>query len=120
MKKLSLLFVLCAFSVLTFAQTLPPGPDGVPRHCAPRCPHFSIGTTSQEIHPDSPLGYDSPSSPIAPTARFADSPQLGVFNLGLLIDRNIRIGVFPEGEKILIRLACGSLVAHHRLRTAEL
>src|ERR1700680_3083153 len=29
--------------------------------------------------------------------------QLGVFCLGLLKDRNIRIGVFPEGEEILIR-----------------
>src|SRR5208282_4516812 len=30
------------------------------------------------------------------------SLQLGVLGFGLLVDRNVWVGVFPEGEKILI------------------
>ena len=46
--------------------------------------------------------------------------QLRVLGFGLLVDGDVGIGVFPEGEEILIRLACGGLVAHHHLRAAEL
>src|ERR1039458_6709946 len=38
-------------------------------------------------------------------------PQLGVLGFGLLVDGDVGIGVFPEGEEILIRLARGRLVA---------
>ncbi len=48
------------------------------------------------------------------------SPQLGVLGFGLLVDGDVGIGVFPEGEKILIRLARPSLVTHHVLRAAKL
>src|SRR5271165_167919 len=65
------------------------------------------------VHPqDGCLGH--------PPAALMISPQLGVLGFGLLVDGDIGIGVFPEGEKILIRLARGSLVAHHHLRAAEL
>ena len=46
--------------------------------------------------------------------------QLSVFGLGLLVDGDVGICFFPEGKEILIRLACGCLVAHHRLRAAQL
>ena len=32
-------------------------------------------------------------------------PQLCVLRLGLPVDGNVGIGIFPEGEKVLIRLA---------------
>jgi hypothetical protein len=47
-------------------------------------------------------------------------PQLSVLGFGLLIDRDVGVGIFPEGEKILIRLVRGCLVAHHHLRAAKL
>jgi len=43
-----------------------------------------------------------------------------VLSFGLLVDRDVGIGVFPEGEEVLIRLERGGLVAHHCLRPAEL
>ncbi len=39
------------------------------------------------------------------TAIFQNSPQLGILTFGLAVDRNIRIGVLPEREKVLIRRA---------------
>jgi hypothetical protein len=46
--------------------------------------------------------------------------QLRVLDFGLFVDRNVRVSVFPETEKVLGRLARGLLVAHHGLRPAKL
>jgi hypothetical protein len=100
MKKLFLLLIVCMVSMLAFAQ-----PDNLhPNcgHCCPPCPRLSTVSTSQEIHPDSPPAYGSPSNPVAPTARFADLAQLEVLNLGLLVDGNIRIGILPQSKEVLV------------------
>ena len=39
------------------------------------------------------------------------SLQLGVFRLGLLEDRNVRVSVFPEGEEILVGGLCLGLIS---------
>jgi hypothetical protein len=46
--------------------------------------------------------------------------QLGVFRLGLNQNRNIRVGVLPQGEKILIRGAGFERVALHRVGASQL
>jgi hypothetical protein len=46
--------------------------------------------------------------------------KLCVLRLRLFVDRDVGIGVLPESEEFLIRLARGGLVAHHHLRAAEL
>jgi hypothetical protein len=33
--------------------------------------------------------------------------QLGVLGFGLLVDGDVRVGIFPEGKEIPVRLACG-------------
>ena len=49
------------------------------------------------------------------------SPAQGsVLGLGLLVDGNIGVGLFPQGEKLFIRVPGGGLVTHHLLRAAEL
>lgn len=45
--------------------------------------------------------------------------ELGVFLFGLLQDGNIRVGLFPERHKILIRYPCLGSVALKRVGTAE-
>ena len=46
--------------------------------------------------------------------------QLRVLGFGLPVDGNVRIGIFPEGEEVLIRLARGVLVAHHLVSAGKL
>jgi hypothetical protein len=46
--------------------------------------------------------------------------QLSVLSFGLLVDRDVGIGILPQREEILIRLARGRSVAHHHLCAAEL
>jgi hypothetical protein len=46
--------------------------------------------------------------------------QLRVLCFCFLQNGDVGIGVLPEGEEIPIRLTRGSLVAHRRLRAAEL
>jgi hypothetical protein len=45
--------------------------------------------------------------------------QLGVLSLGFLQDGNVRVGVFPQREEILIRSACFRGVALQRIGTCE-
>src|SRR3954470_22852798 len=42
-------------------------------------------------------------APNAAGARYFRSPQLGVFRLGLLENRNVGVGVLPEREETFIR-----------------
>jgi hypothetical protein len=42
--------------------------------------------------------------------------QPGVLGFDLFVDGDVGIGVFPEREELLIRLARGSLVAHQLSR----
>lgn len=53
-------------------------------------------------------------------AAFISLLQTEVFGLSLFVNGNVRIGVFPERKKILIGLACGDFVAHHRLCASKL
>jgi hypothetical protein len=46
--------------------------------------------------------------------------QLRIFRLGLLKHGNVRVRVFPQREKILLRGACFERVALHRIGTSEL
>jgi hypothetical protein len=46
--------------------------------------------------------------------------QHRVLGFSSLKDGDVRIGVFPQREEILIRLARGCVVAPHRLRSSEL
>src|SRR5205809_695237 len=48
------------------------------------------------------------------------SLQSGVFRLGLLEDRDVGVGVFPESEEILICSLCPGLISRHSERSAEL
>ena len=43
----------------------------------------------------------------------ASCSKLLVLRFRLPVDGNVGIGIFPESEKVLIRLARGFLVAHH-------
>ena len=56
-------------------------------------------------------GHDFHSCPSWPS-QIAASLQLRVLGFGLLVNRDVGIGVFPEGEEIMIRLARGLLVTH--------
>jgi hypothetical protein len=44
--------------------------------------------------------------------RNSDSSQFGVFSLSLLVNGNVRIGVLPEFQKLLIRLLCRRFVVN--------
>jgi hypothetical protein len=46
------------------------------------------------------------------------SLQLSVFRLGLLENRDIGVGVFPEGEKILVRSLRLGLISRQSQRSA--
>jgi len=46
------------------------------------------------------------------------SLQLGVFRLGLLEDRDVGVGVFPEGEEILVSSLCLALISRQSERSA--
>jgi hypothetical protein len=46
------------------------------------------------------------------------SLQLGVFRLGLLEDRDIGVGVLPEGEEILVGSLCLGLISRQSERSA--
>ena len=46
--------------------------------------------------------------------------QFGIFGFGLLVNWDVRIGILPERQEILVRLARSGFIAHHRLRPAEL
>ena len=59
------------------------------------------------------------SSGIFPTP-LAELRQLGVFRFGLLEDRDVGVGVFPEGEEILVGSLCLGLFSRHSERSAEL
>jgi len=46
--------------------------------------------------------------------------QFRELGLGLLKDGNVRIGVFPKCEEILVRGACFGCVSLHRVGTSQL
>jgi len=46
--------------------------------------------------------------------------QLRILSFGLHEDRDVGISVFPQGEKVLIGLARGDLIARHRQGAAQL
>src|SRR6202041_1541816 len=46
--------------------------------------------------------------------------ELGVLGFGLLVDRNVGIGVLPQIQESLVGLPCSGLIAHHLLRAAKL
>ena len=46
--------------------------------------------------------------------------QFRVLGLGLLEDGDIGVGVFPQGEEILVRGACFGRVARQNVRSADL
>ena len=48
------------------------------------------------------------------------STQLRVFRLGLLEDRDVGVGVFPECEEILVGSLCLGLISRQSERSAEL
>src|SRR5690349_18938084 len=52
--------------------------------------------------------------------RVTELLQLRAFRLGLLQDRNVWVGVFPECQKILVGSAALSTVALHRVSAAKL
>src|SRR5208282_3204692 len=56
---------------------------------------------------------NSPAKPVIRRSR-----QLGVFRLGLLEDRDIGVGVFPEIEEILVGGHCLGLISCQRERSA--
>ena len=41
--------------------------------------------------------------------------QFRILRLGLLQDRDVRVGVFPEGEEVLVGLAAANIVADEGL-----
>ena len=47
------------------------------------------------------------------------SLQLGVFRLGLLENWDIWVGIFPEGQKILIRSARFDIIVRQRICAAK-
>ena len=48
------------------------------------------------------------------------SPQLGVLRLGLFQNGDVGVGVFPEGEEVLVGSFCSASVSIHRVGAAEL
>jgi len=46
------------------------------------------------------------------------SPQLAVLRLGLLQDGDVGVGVFPEGEEVLLGGVSFRSVARHRVGSA--
>src|SRR5258708_38129174 len=46
--------------------------------------------------------------------------ELGVLGFGLLVDRNVGIGVLPQIQESFVRLPCRGFIAHHLLRAAKL
>ncbi len=59
------------------------------------------------------------SSGIFPTL-IAELLQLGVFRLGLFEDRDVRVGVFPKGEEILVGTLCFGLISRQDESSAQL
>ncbi len=45
--------------------------------------------------------------------------QFGALGFRLLVDGDVRIGVLPEVQKILVGLACGGYIPHHFLRPSQ-
>ena len=68
-----------------------------------------------------PLKSESADSAVARplTLTPARSVQLCVFSLGLLQNGDVRVGVLPEGEEVLIRLAALGQIASERIGTGE-
>ena len=53
-------------------------------------------------------------------ARYSRSLQLGVFRLGLLDDWDVRVGILPNGQEILIGTPGLDPVARNNVRSAQL
>src|ERR1035437_8057416 len=66
----------------------------------------------------SPRAARRPRESISTSGR--DRLQLGVFRLGFLVDRNVGVGVFPEGQEILVGSHCLGLISRHYEGSAEL
>jgi hypothetical protein len=58
--------------------------------------------------------------PIREAEHVRHSIHRGVFGFGLLQDGDVRVGVFPEGEEVLIGSLCSGAVALHRVGSTEL
>jgi hypothetical protein len=46
--------------------------------------------------------------------------QAGVFCLGLLENRDVTVGAFPEGEEVLVGSSCFNLISRQRERSTKL
>src|SRR5438309_12017122 len=45
--------------------------------------------------------------------------QLRILRLGFLQDRDVGVGIFPEGEEVLVRRACSSHIALHTVSAGK-
>jgi hypothetical protein len=82
---------------------------------------FSTGSAASKQHALARLPRNAKSPPSASGKRTPiQLLEFCILGFGLPEYRNVRVSIFPERKKVLIRLAGGRLVAHHHLCASEM